>query len=120
MIKAVHISRFRGIRACVADGLGRVNLLIGKNDCGKTAFMEAVLLADDIEDAARYLIGVQRRRFRRKGKLHDFERFWRPTFFALDAKSGFSISIVNDHGAHQTVDMSQGEARDEIITGSDE
>jgi hypothetical protein len=120
MIKAVHIARFRVIRECVAEGLGRVNLLIGKNDCGKTAFMEAVQLADDVEHAAHRLVGAQRRRLRRVLKVHDFARFWRPTFFSMDAKAGFSISIVDEHGVRQTVDMRQGEVRDEIIAESDE
>jgi hypothetical protein len=116
MIKAVHISRFRGIRECVAEGLGRVNLLIGKNDCGKTAFMEAVQLADDVEHSTHRLLSAQRRRLRRVLKVQDFGRFWRPVFFELEAKVGLSISLIDEHGARQTVDMRQGEARDEIIS----
>ncbi|HET7501535.1 MAG TPA: AAA family ATPase, partial [Kofleriaceae bacterium] len=94
MIRAVQIARFRGIRDCVAEGLGRVNLIIGRNDCGKTAFLEALRIADDGENAARCSFEAQRARMGGTAKVLDFERYWRPIFFDLDAGHGFSISIL--------------------------
>jgi hypothetical protein len=116
MIRGVHIARFRGIRELVADGLGRVNLVIGRNDCGKTAFMEAVQLADDAEDAAHRLLLVQRSRLRRAVKSNDLERFWQPMFFDLDAKAGLSIQVMHHDGVRQGVEIRQGTVSEEIIS----
>jgi putative AbiEii toxin of type IV toxin-antitoxin system len=120
MIRAVHIARFRGIRECVADGFGRVNLIIGRNDCGKTAFMEALQIADDAENAARYLVRGQRTRMGRTVGTHSFERFWRPIFFDLDAKTGFSIWISGDDNTRKSLDVRQGAVAEEIVIDRDE
>ncbi len=44
MIKRLVIYRFRGIREGVLDGLGKINLLIGLNNSGKTAILEMLYL----------------------------------------------------------------------------
>jgi hypothetical protein len=36
------IRRFRGLRDLPLDGLGRVNLLVGPNNTGKTSILEAI------------------------------------------------------------------------------
>jgi hypothetical protein len=92
----------------MADGFGRVNLIVGKNDCGKTSFMEALQLADEAENAAHLLLFDQRDRLGRTTQSHDFERFWRPMFFGLDAKVGFAISVERDDGTRKTVEVRQG------------
>jgi len=115
MIRAVHISRYRGIGGCVADGLRRVNLVVGKNDCGKTSFMESLQLADEAENAAHLLLFDQRDRLGRTTQSHDFERFWRPMFFGLDATAGFAVSVQRDDGARKTVEVRQATASEAII-----
>jgi len=50
MIKRLVIHRFRGIREGVLENLGKVNLLVGPNDSGKTAILELI-----------YLVGVSQR-----------------------------------------------------------
>lgn len=115
MIRAVHISGFRGIRECVAEGLGRVNLVIGKNDCGKTAFLEALQLADGPRDAAYHLLQVQGDRLGRAVKRRNFERFWRPLFFDFDAKTGLSVWITRQGGATEKLEIRQGEVPDEAV-----
>jgi len=42
MIREVSIQNFKGIRHCEIKDLGKVNLFIGKNSCGKSAIMEAI------------------------------------------------------------------------------
>lgn len=44
MIKRLVIHRFRGIRDGVLDDLGKINLLIGPNNSGKTAILELLYL----------------------------------------------------------------------------
>jgi len=41
-IKEVSIDNFKGIKHCEIKDLGRVNLFVGKNSCGKSAIMEAM------------------------------------------------------------------------------
>lgn len=45
MIRRLVIHRFRGIREGVVDDFGKVNLLIGPNNSGKTAVLEMLYLA---------------------------------------------------------------------------
>ena len=45
MIQSLHISGYRGFADFAVDGLSRVNLIVGKNNAGKTALLEAVHLA---------------------------------------------------------------------------
>ena len=44
MIDSIEISRLRGIRHGRIDGLSRVNLFFGKNNCGKSTLLEALFL----------------------------------------------------------------------------
>jgi hypothetical protein len=41
-LDSLRIGRFRGLRDLSLDGLGRVNLLVGPNNTGKTSILEAV------------------------------------------------------------------------------
>jgi len=42
MINEVTISNFKGIKNCEIKDISKVNLFIGKNDCGKSSIIEAV------------------------------------------------------------------------------
>lgn len=42
MLRDLRISGFRGFREFAMSGLGRVNLLVGTNNCGKTSVLEAI------------------------------------------------------------------------------
>jgi len=44
MLSDLHISNFRGFEDLRLDNLGRVNLVVGKNNTGKTSLLEAVTL----------------------------------------------------------------------------
>jgi len=44
MLTSIRIEGFRGLRAFEKDGLGRVNLLVGRNNAGKTRLLEAIEL----------------------------------------------------------------------------
>ncbi len=48
-IREIEIKNFKCFNDFKADGFGRVNLIGGKNNVGKTAFMEAIFLASDIK-----------------------------------------------------------------------
>lgn len=42
MFKRVHVKNFRAITYLTVDGLGRVNLFVGHNACGKTTLLESI------------------------------------------------------------------------------
>ncbi|BCL36053.1 AAA family ATPase [Nostoc sp. MS1] len=44
MLKSVKIENFRGFQSFELQQLGRVNLLVGKNNTGKTSILEAIQL----------------------------------------------------------------------------
>ena len=49
-IKNIEIKNFKCFEDFKAEGFGRVNLIGGKNNVGKTAFMEAVYINSSKED----------------------------------------------------------------------
>ncbi len=60
MFRDLHITNFRGFREFHMEGLGRINLLVGPNNCGKTSVLEALDLLADYPDPV--LLGSQCRR----------------------------------------------------------
>ena len=44
MYSSIHIRGFRGLDSFRMRGLGRVNLLVGMNNCGKTSILECIEL----------------------------------------------------------------------------
>src|SRR5262245_18774808 len=61
MLRDLRISGFRGFREFAMSGLGRVNLLVGTNNCGKTSVLEAISLLS-VPGTAAQLWQVQSRR----------------------------------------------------------
>src|ERR1700731_504230 len=45
MITSVDIKNFRGFKELAANDIGRINVIVGDNASGKTAFLEAIYLA---------------------------------------------------------------------------
>ena len=46
--KSIKIENFRGIKTLEISDLKRVNLLVGRNNCGKTSILEAFFLVSGI------------------------------------------------------------------------
>ena len=63
-IKNIEIKNFKCFKDFKAEGFGRVNLIGGKNNVGKTAFMEACLLSksEDTKWLFRRLLEIQTHR----------------------------------------------------------
>jgi predicted ATPase len=55
LITEVHIENFKGIHQLDAEGLGRINLFVGKNDSCKSTILEAVYTT--IEESVRTALG---------------------------------------------------------------
>lgn len=59
--ESLYIERFRRLENLRLEGLGSVNLLVGKNNCGKTSVLEALAIASHPTDAFTWLdIGRER------------------------------------------------------------
>ncbi len=54
-IKNIEIKNFKLFKDFKAEGFGRVNLIGGKNNVGKTAFMEACYLADIYNESREFI-----------------------------------------------------------------
>ena len=50
MFSSIRIERYRGFENLEMTGLGRVNLLVGSNNSGKTSILEAIYLLDAMGD----------------------------------------------------------------------
>lgn len=57
MLRSIEVENYRGFEKYRADGLARVNLLVGDNGAGKTALLEAAYLLESgfIPDALQYI-----------------------------------------------------------------
>ena len=49
-IKQIHIENYKGIRVADIKDFGMINVIIGKNNCGKTSLLEALFLNDQLKD----------------------------------------------------------------------
>ncbi|HPH29822.1 MAG TPA: AAA family ATPase [Pseudomonadota bacterium] len=56
MYKNLTLTNFRGFRRFTMENLGRINLLVGTNNCGKTTVLEAIKVLADYPDPT--ILGV--------------------------------------------------------------
>ena len=98
MLHTLALKGFRGFRSYQLTGLARVNLLVGKNNCGKTSVLEAIeLLAS--EGNPRVLYDSLRRRGERGTR-----RMRRPVmdvahvFHGHACSPGVSFELSSDNG----------------------
>ncbi len=60
-VDRIAIQQFRGLKNLTLEGLGRINLLVGENDAGKTSVLEAIAVYCQPLDLLRWLDLAQRR-----------------------------------------------------------
>lgn len=60
-LSSFHIARFRGLRDLKLEGLGRINLLVGANNAGKTSTLDALSLFCRPLDLANWRETARRR-----------------------------------------------------------
>src|SRR5262249_25888877 len=110
MIEAVTIEGVRGLQRLQGGGVGRGNLVICKNECGKTRLRAALAIAESAEGAphcALFLQGLRRSR----EAASDFVRFWRPLFWNHDAERGFSVRLRGSRERAMCIEFRKAEAR---------
>jgi ABC-type branched-subunit amino acid transport system ATPase component len=109
MIEAIEVEGFRGFRRLKVEGLGRVNLIIGRNNAGKTALMEALAVVAGIGDPAGGLAFLQETRLPNIS-AQDLNRFWLPFFMNSKADAGFTITSTVRNGERRSVNVRKGES----------
>ena len=68
---SIHVERYRGIDGLTLDAPGRVNLIVGVNNAGKTSLLEAIYLLAHQNDE-RAVLDTIRRRGRVEGEPDPF------------------------------------------------
>ena len=85
MFQRISIRNYRGFNDVTVDNLGRINLVAGKNNTGKTALLEAIWL---LCGAANPRMAINSHVFRGGNPTESpswmAETCWKPLFHGLD------------------------------------
>ena len=99
MLETLAIRGYRGFESYRLANLARVNLVVGKNNCGKTSVLEAIELLVTGAGPAVFLRSLERR-----GEVDLRIRDWSPDvshiFFGHKCSSGVSFLLSSDEGKH--------------------
>lgn len=99
MLTDIHIENFRGFADLKLEGLKRVNLVVGKNNAGKTSFLEAVVVGLNPPNT----IGTLPGQFRESPKAVQHKFF---PWLIRDTRPHAVISI-NDGAGHVILSRNQ-------------
>ncbi|MCD4830409.1 MAG: AAA family ATPase [Anaerohalosphaeraceae bacterium] len=101
MITDIQIKNFKCFKNLIIPELGRITLISGKNNVGKTALLEAIFLFLDQRNPGMVLNQYSRRGIRHV--LSATEAIWGPMFRNYDTNSKILISLkINDNSEQVT------------------
>jgi hypothetical protein len=98
MVKSIEIKNFKCFKELKVEDLGRITLLGGRNNVGKTAFLEALFLLFDRMPANKLLKQTGWRGLDTVSTAPD--SLWAPIFTNVDLTQVISISAVCDGKQH--------------------
>ena len=105
MLKTLALQGFRGFDSYRLTDLATVNLIVGKNDCGKTTVLEAAyLLASEGDPAAFYDIAERRNELNHRIESISvpsplrFEVGVSPLFYGYSCRPGLRFALSSDNG----------------------
>lgn len=81
ILSKISIENFRGIKTAQIDDLSRINLLVGKNNCGKSSILDAIFLLLGANNPG-LIVQIDNIR----GLLHTEANDFRFSFYKLDSK----------------------------------
>lgn len=89
MIKNLYIENFRGFESFKMEDLGRITLISGKNNIGKSTLLEALFLMMDhtSNDSFMKINGF------RGSSISGIQTLWEPLFYALDTDRQITIKM---------------------------
>jgi hypothetical protein len=89
MYRSLALRRFRAIESLEVRDLRRINLIVGRNNSGKTSLLEAVFLLCGATNPVFPMTIAQMRGQRLGGSLPD--PIWRPLFYRLDPRQSIEV-----------------------------
>ncbi|MBO1051152.1 MAG: AAA family ATPase [Dolichospermum sp. DET73] len=109
MLKSVKIENFRGFKSFELQQLGRINLLVGENNSGKTSILEAIqlfcsrcsleILRERMNERSEYFYDDE---LSRESRLQrDGELDIRHLFYGHEIEAGSQFSITDNNGDNQ-------------------
>lgn len=103
VIRSLQLENYRGFQKYHLTGLARVNLLVGKNNCGKTSVLEAVgILGSEGDPLVLHQIASQRGEMTVVDEVR--ERIYPDVshlFYGHAFRSGVSLSIQSENHHHR-------------------
>ena len=100
MFERISVNNYRGFNDVTVGGLGRINLVAGRNNAGKTALLEAIWLlcgaADPRMAVHSHIVRLDRAPGERPSWMA--ETYWKPFFHGLDTSRNVTVS-----GYHESV-----------------
>src|SRR5580698_3130535 len=119
MIEKVNLTNFRGFRELEVSELKKINLLVGPNSSGKSAFLESIFLASSSAAAATIF---QLRGIRRMGNqvvqpsdAQTYRGLWGDLFFDFKDDKKISIKIggqPNSDSRHLSIEYTSSQSRE--------
>jgi AAA15 family ATPase/GTPase len=94
MINSLHVQNFRCFQNLELEGLGAVNIVVGKNGAGKTALLESICLpgcSPDMPFRFRQIRGVALRPVMPQRSA--YENLWKDLFFRFSQNVLIQISL---------------------------
>jgi len=113
MIKSLHINNFRCFGKVSIEGLSRINVAVGANGSGKTAFLEAIFLAS----GASPELALRLRNFRGMGttveiRAEGVEAIWKNLFHNFDQRKSIDISLKSSDMQSRSLVISKGSSEE--------
>ncbi|MTJ21278.1 AAA family ATPase [Dolichospermum sp. UHCC 0352] len=113
MLKSVKIENFRGFKSFELQQLGRINLLVGENNSGKTSILEAIqlfcsrcnleILRETMNNRSEYFYDDE---LRREGEIgRDGELDIRHLFYGHEIEPGSQLSIIDNNQNNLTLSI---------------
>jgi len=100
MFTHLQLSGYRGFESYTLNGLARVNLLVGKNNCGKTSVLEAINLLTDngsLRALARFATQRRQQKFWFTDSQHNVEILdISPAFFGYRMKPSAKFILTSN------------------------
>ena len=93
MFRKIYINNFRGIDNLEIERLGRVSVLTGKNNVGKSTILEALFLLFGYKNPFTF---QQINLIRGNEALYDNESLFEPLFYHFDTTNEIKISVDGD------------------------
>ena len=92
MLERLRVQNYRGLRDLAVDELGRINVVAGSNNAGKTTLLEAIFLLGGAGNPRGALNGhLVRMDPTAATPVSIWETAWTPLFFDLDTEEAFTI-----------------------------